>query len=99
MSAATTGRALRSEICFSDGLGVPGHHVQVLRNHSVGKTCNVAASGPRLLTLIWIKDVLRRLLGIFHKNVEVAIFVEDARIQEFILHVIAIAAVCSSRSD
>src|SRR5277367_4280573 len=43
------------ENCFRDGLGVPGHHVQVLRNHRVGRTCNVAGSGPRLLTLIWIR--------------------------------------------
>ena len=39
---------------FNDGLGVPGHHVQVLRNHSVGSTCNSAGSGPRFTTLIWI---------------------------------------------
>src|SRR5208337_4088826 len=43
------------EICFRDGLGVPGHHVQMLRNHRVGRTSILAASGPRLLTLIWMR--------------------------------------------
>ena len=26
-----------------------------LRNHSVGRTCSSAASGPRLWTVIWIR--------------------------------------------
>jgi hypothetical protein len=42
-------------ICFKEGLGAPGHQVQVLRNQSVGKTWIVAGSGPRLHTLIWIR--------------------------------------------
>src|SRR5580765_2850378 len=36
------GRACKSGLSFS------GHHAQVLRNHNVGSTCNVAVSGPRL---------------------------------------------------
>src|SRR5580704_13590468 len=36
------------------------------------------------------EEVLRSLLGIFHENIEVAIFVEDARIQKLVLHVVAI---------
>src|SRR5271156_3641028 len=38
-----------------EGFGWSGHHIQVLRNHRVGSTCKVAASGPRFATLIWIK--------------------------------------------
>src|SRR5271156_4971497 len=36
------------------------------------------------------EEVLSRVLGIFHKNIEVAIFVEDSGIQEFIFHVATI---------
>src|SRR5271157_623517 len=53
--AATACTPFWPETCFSDGLGVPGHHVQVLRNHRVGRTSILAASGPRLLTLIWMR--------------------------------------------
>src|SRR5690348_15800791 len=35
----------------SEGLGESSPHDQVLRNHSVGSTCTVAASGPRLWTV------------------------------------------------
>ncbi len=34
------------------------------------------------------QDVLRTVLGIFHEDVEVSIFVEDTGVEEFILHVI-----------
>ncbi len=37
------------------------------------------------------QQVLRRLLGILDKHVKVAVFVEHARIEQFILHVAAIA--------
>ena len=36
------------------------------------------------------EDVLRRLLGILHKDIEVAIIVEDTRIQQLVLHVATI---------
>ena len=68
------------ETCFRDGLGVPCHQVQVLRNHRVGRTCNVAGSGPRLHHADLDKEVLRSLLGVFYENIEVAIIVEDTRI-------------------
>src|SRR5271157_5484904 len=38
------------------------------------------------------KDVFRRLLGIFHEDVEVAVLVEDAGIQQFVLHVVSAAS-------
>ena len=47
--------------------------------------------GPAITHADLDQDVLRRLLGIFHKNIEVAIFVEDARIQQLIFHVATIA--------
>ncbi len=37
------------------------------------------------------QNVFRSLLGIFHEDVEVAVFVEDARVEQFIFHVAAIA--------
>ena len=41
------------------------------------------------------QNVFRRLLRIFDKNVKVAIFIEDARIQQFIFHLPAVpAAIC-----
>src|SRR5271166_1763052 len=51
---ATTCTPFGPETCFNDGLAVPGHQVQMLRNQTVGNTSILAASGPRLLTLIWI---------------------------------------------
>jgi hypothetical protein len=37
------------------------------------------------------QDVFRRLLGKLHKNIEVAVFVEDAGTQQLVLHVTAVA--------
>ena len=37
------------------------------------------------------QDVLRRLLGILHKHVEVAIVIEDARVEQLVFHVAAVA--------
>ena len=37
------------------GRGPSAPQDQVLRNQSVGSTCSVAASGPRLWTVIWIR--------------------------------------------
>src|SRR6185295_11433518 len=53
--AATACEPLLPAAGFITGLGVPGHHVQILRNHRVGRTCNVVGSGPRLHTLIWMR--------------------------------------------
>ncbi len=44
-----------SGIRRSDGFGWSGHHDQVLRNHKLGRTCRLAASGPRLATPISIR--------------------------------------------
>ena len=36
------------------GFDWSGSHDQVFRNQAVGRTCNVAVSGPALVTLTWI---------------------------------------------
>ena len=51
----------------------------------------LAASGPRLLTLIWMRMSSGDVLGIFHEDIEVAVLVEDTGIQQLILHVATIA--------
>jgi hypothetical protein len=48
--ASTTDRPATSATSRSVGLVVGVPHDQVLRNHSVGNTCRVAGSGPRLCT-------------------------------------------------
>ena len=45
----------RSTLRCSVGADRVGRQDQVLRNHSVGSTCSVAASGPRLCTVIRIR--------------------------------------------
>ena len=51
----------------------------------------MAGSGPRLTHADLDEDVLRRLLGILHEDIEVAIVVEDTGIQQLVLHVATIA--------
>ena len=41
-------------VCRSAGRGASPPHDHVLRNQRVGRTCSVAASGPRFVTVIWI---------------------------------------------
>src|SRR5215471_915768 len=53
--AATVREPLLPVARLKAGFGVPGHHVQILRNHRVGRTCNAAGAGPRLHTLIWMR--------------------------------------------
>ena len=55
---------------------------QVLRNQSVGSTCSGAASGPRLVDGEPHPQVVRRGLGVLHLDVEVAIAVEDAGVEQ-----------------
>ena len=38
------------------------------------------------------KQVFRRLLRVFHKDIKVAIFIEDPGVQQFILHIATVAA-------
>ena len=63
----------------------------MLRNHSVGRTCNVGRLRPAITHADLDEDVLRRLLGILHEDIEVAILVEDTGIQQLVLHVATIA--------
>ena len=70
---------------------MPGHHVQVLRNHRVGRTWSVAGSGPRFEHTDLDQNVLWRLLGILDEHIEVTIVVEDTRIQKLVFHLVAVA--------
>ena len=65
---------------------------QVLRNQSVGSTCNGAASGPRLTTVMRDQQVLGRGLGVFDEDVEVAVVVEHAGVQQFVFGLVLAAA-------
>ncbi len=38
------------------------------------------------------QDVFRTSLGVFHKDVEVSVVLEDTRVEKFILHLVAVAA-------
>ena len=57
-------------------------HDQVLRNQSVGSTCSGAASGPRLATVIRIRMSSGDGLGVLDDDVEVAVVVEDAGVEQ-----------------
>ena len=59
----------------------------MLRNHRVGSTCSVAASGPRLATVILIRG-LPNGLGGFHENVEIAVAVEDSGVEQFVFEIL-----------
>ena len=63
----------------------------MLRNHSVGKTCYFCGIGPSITHADLDEEVFRRLLGILHKDIEVAITVEDTGIQQLIFHVATVA--------
>ncbi len=45
------------------------------------------------------QDVFGTSLGIFHKDIEILIVIENARVEEFILHIVSVAiAVSLNRS-
>jgi hypothetical protein len=60
----------------------------VLRNHSVGRRCSRAASGPRLWTVDADQDVLGPCLGVLDEHVEVPIVVEDPRVDELVFELL-----------
>ena len=59
--------------CFKEGFGVPGHHVHVLRNHRVGRTCKRGWLRSAITHADLDQDVLGCLLGILDEDIEVAI--------------------------
>ena len=63
----------------------PIHHV--LRNHSVGSRCTVAASRPRLATVMRTRDVVGIALGVLDVDVDVAVVVEHAGVEQLVLEV------------
>ena len=71
------------------GLSEPPCHDHWLRNHSVGKTCNSAGFGTAVVNADLDQDVLGRFLGILDEDVEVAILIEHARVEQFVLEFVA----------
>ena len=59
---------------------------QVLRNHSVGSRCSGAGSGPRLCAVTRISRSVGAGLGVLDLDVEVAVVVEHAGVEQFVLH-------------
>ena len=72
--------------------GAPGLQDQVLRNHSVGSRCSVARVGTAIDHGDADQDVVRIRLGVFGENVEVAVLVEDAGVDQLEFRVLAGAA-------
>ena len=66
-------------------------HDQVLRNQSVGSRCSGAASGPRLWTRDADQEVVGIGLGVLDDDVEVAVVVEDAGVDQLELRLAAAA--------
>ena len=66
---------------FLPGPGVPKPQC---REHM-----NRAASGPRLWTEIRIERVFRIGLGIFHKDIEISVLIENAGVEKFVLDLFA----------
>ena len=63
-----------------------------LRNQSVGSTCSSAGFRAAVVDGDLDQDVFGRLLGILHEHVEVAVLVEHARIEQFVLELVPAAA-------
>ena len=63
-------------------------HDHVLRNQNVGSNCS-----GRLRTPVMHGDpdqhVFRISLGVLDEDIEVAIFIEDAGVEQFVLHLFA----------
>ena len=80
-------------ICFISGLldGLAIHFAQSFRNHRVGSRCNSAASGPPVYGSDLDQNIFRAALGVFHKDVEITVVVENAGIDKFVLHLITVA--------
>ena len=69
------------------GLGAPTSHDQVLRNHAVGSTCSVSASGPALVTRTVISRSVGIGLGVVDLDDPVAVVVEHAGVEQLVLRV------------
>ena len=63
----------------------PVSHDQVLRNHAVGSTCSVSASGPALVTRTRISTSVGSCLGVVDFDDPVAVVVEGARVEQLVL--------------
>ncbi len=68
-------------------------HDQLFRSVSVGATVSAAASGPRFEIVRRDQRVFRAALRVLHLHVEVALLVEDPRVQQFVLRLLEAALV------
>ncbi len=84
--------------CDNSGRCGSRPQLQVLRNHTCGRTVSGAASGPRLKTVIFIRTSSDICLGIFDKDIKVAIFSEDSGIDKLVLAIVQSAA-CDFRQS
>ena len=66
-------------------------HDQVLRNHSVGRTCSGAASGPRFVAVMRTTRSVGLALAYSTCDVEVAVLGEDAGIDQLVLRLVLAA--------
>ena len=57
--------------------------LQVLRNQSVGSRCSAAGSGPRFVDRGPDQNVVLRRLGVFDRDIEIAILAQDPGIPKF----------------
>ncbi len=68
---------------------------------TMSSCCETIASGGRglppgqarrTLSADLNQQIFRTLFGVFHEHIEVAVIVEDARVEKFVLHVVSVAA-------
>ena len=64
-------------------------HDQVLRNQSCGSRCSVRRLGPAVVDRDPHQDVVGRGLGVLDEDVEVAVVVEDAGVEQLELRLVA----------
>ena len=92
-AAATAVAPAGASIClmcgFSGALFDSAIHCdQSLRNHSVGRRCRSAASGPRLTAVMRTRMSSAAALRVLHEDVEIAVVLEHAGVEELVLHVV-----------
>ena len=87
---APAGPAICRRVGFSGNLLDSAIHFdQSLRNHSVGRRMKVGRVRSPIDRGDAHEDVLGRRLGVLYEHVEVAVVIEDARVEELVLHVVA----------
>ena len=70
----------------------PSPHDQVLRNQSVGRTSQPRRLRPAIVDGDPDEHVFRAFLGVLDEHVEIAVFVEDAGVEQLVLGLLPRAA-------